>query len=123
MDVLYDDVQGSEGQILLIQVSAPDIETINRSIVAFMDSLVQILDTINNKYDTNIVLSYLKVVHQDKTILTFVRDLEIGVTRGKAIEERLVDDWWPYSSGPVVPKSETPTSRAYPPPSTPYPAP
>lgn len=121
MDVFYDDAQGYEGQILLIQVSAPDIETINRSIVSLTNSLVQTLDTINNEYGTNIVLSYLKIVHQDNTILSFVRDLEIGVSRGKAIDERLVNDWWPYSSGPVIPITETPKSRAYPPPTTPSP--
>ena len=123
IDVVFDETQVSDGQILLIQVSAPDIETINRSIVSFMDSLVRTLDTINNKHGTNIVLSYLKLVHQDKPILIFVRDLEIGVSKGKAIEERLVDDWWPYSSGPVVPIMETPTSSTFPPSSTPYPPP
>ena len=123
IDVVFDETQVSDGQILLIQVSAPDIEIINRSIVSFMDSLVRTLDTINNKHGTNIVLCYLKLVHQDKPILIFVRDLEIGVSKGKAIEERLVDDWWPYSSGPVVPIMETPTSSAYPPSSTPYPPP
>lgn len=104
----------SKGQVLFMQVSAPDVETMNSSLKSFLASSVYVLETMNKRHSTNLVLAQLKVVLDDKPIIIFAKDIEIGSTRAKAEGEEMIEDWWPYSSGPGESPQESPTSEPYP---------
>ena len=130
LDVISEGI-GSNGQILLIQLSADDLETANQSLPKFLSSFFQMLETVNNEYGTYFVLCHLRLIDsQGNVLLDYVRDLEGGSTQWKAVEG-LYDEWYPHPEDGVI-SAPTPTVsiEAYPlplgeaqpaQPSTPYP--
>ena len=61
LEVTPEDTLGSNGQVVFIQVSGKDLEDVNRSLPRFLDSLFQLLDTVNSQKGTNIVLCHLRI--------------------------------------------------------------
>jgi hypothetical protein len=79
LDVISDDTPGSNGQILLIQVSLHDFEKDKPSLSTFWDSFMSTLHNINEDFGTYIILGHLRVIDSDGTvILDYVNDVETG---------------------------------------------
>lgn len=85
-EVVSDDIPGSNGQILNIQVSAPDLEAANQSAERFASSVRSITLIINAEYGTSLILYHVQILdNRGNVLLDIVRDLEIsaeGQTRG-----------------------------------------
>lgn len=95
LDVNPDVAIGGNGQILLISVSAIDLETVNKSLPGFLSSLFRTLDTINDDYGTYIVLCHLRVVDgSGKILLDYVKDVESGSAQWTS-SHGVYDDWFP----------------------------
>lgn len=119
LDIISENAEGFNGQVLLIQVSAKDLDHANKSLPTFLSSLFQMLDTINPKYGTYIVLCHLRLLDQTGVVLLdYVRDLESGTTQWYGVEG-LYNEWYsqPVDANEVKPTSP-PMLEAYPPPST-----
>lgn len=118
LDVISENAEGFNGQVLLIQVSAKDLDDANISLPTFLSSLFQMLDTINPKYGTYIVLCHVRLLDQTGVVLLdYVRDLESSTTQWYGVEG-LYNEWYsqPIDANEVKPTS-TPNLEAYPPPS------
>jgi len=120
LEVTPEDTLGSNGQVLLIQVSGKDLEDINRSLPRFLDSLFQLLETVNSQEGTNIVLCHLRILDTaGNVLLDYVRDLEGGSTQWTSAEG-LYSDWFPKPAlAPTSTPPSTSVERGYPVPSTP----
>jgi hypothetical protein len=96
VDVLADSTPGSTGQILNIQVSAADLSSANLAMPKFLNSLFQLLDTINTNQGAHIILCHLRVVDgKDSVLLDYVKDLEVGATHWK-MADGFYDEWFPH---------------------------
>lgn len=117
--VIQEDTLGSNGQILLIQVSGKDLLDVNGSLPKFLSSLFQLLDTVNPQHGTNIVLCHLRVVDPaGNVLLDYVRDLEGGSTQWTAVEG-LYSDWFPKPAlAPTGGTPPAPIENGYPSPPT-----
>jgi len=117
--VIQEDTLGSNGQILLIQVSGKDLPDVNGSLPKFLSSLFQLLDTVNPQHGTNIVLCHLRVVDAaGNVLLDYVRDLEGGSTQWTAVEG-LYSDWFPKPAlAPTGGTPPAPIENGYPSPPT-----
>ncbi len=137
LDVIPEDNIGGLGQVLIIQVSTPNLDTANSSLPSFLGSLFQMLNTINAEQGTYIVLCHLRIVDRQGTVLLdYVRDLEAGTTQWTSVAG-LYAEWYPHPEfapieepkpkptvgpGLVATQQATPPSvDTYPPPPTPYP--
>jgi hypothetical protein len=95
LDVIPDRASGSNGQILIIQVSTIDLETANRYLPNFLGSFFRILEIANKKYGTYLVLCHLKVSDSKGDIfLDYVRDVESGSAQWMSVPG-LYDEWFP----------------------------
>ncbi len=95
LDVNPDVVIGGNGQILLISVSAIDLETVNKSLPGFLGSLFEMLHTINEKYGTYIVLCHPRVLDGNgKILLDYVQDVESGSAQWTSARG-VYDGWFP----------------------------
>ena len=109
LKVTPEDTLGSNGQVVFIQVSGKDLEDVNRSLPRFLDSLFQLLDTVNSQKGTNIVLCHLRLVDiAGNVLLDYVRDLEGGSSQWTTAEG-LYSDWFPK---PALAPNSTPPSTA-----------
>ncbi len=112
LEVVSDTLPVSAGQILLIELSAADLDAANRSFSRFMNSLYRLLDTINTEQSARLILCRLKLVdRQGRVLFTFMRDIEVGHTKQAAVKE--LDGGSFIRRGPPTP---VPTSVPYPPP-------
>lgn len=117
LEVISDDFPGSNGQILHIQVSAPDLDAANRSVDRFVDSVRSMTYTINQEYGTSIILCHVQILDsQGGVLLDFVRDLEISLERRTIGVGGLI-----FGSSPPMPKTATPGKVTPDISSTPYP--
>jgi len=98
LDINPDVALGGNGQLLIIYVSAMDLETANGSLPIFMGSLLKLLDTINNEYGTYIVLCHLRVVDGNgEILLDYVKDVESGSAQW-TLANGVYDNWFPSPS-------------------------
>lgn len=94
--VTTDDPSGDAGQILMIQASVADLDAANRSLLAFLDSLFQTLDSINVEEGTNLVLCRFRLVdHQGAILLDYVQDIETRQQQWSAVKG-LTNEWYPH---------------------------
>jgi len=108
LEVTPEDTLGSNGQVVFIQVSGKDLEGVNRSLPRFLDSLFQLLDTVNSQKGTNIVLCHLRITDTaGNVLLDYVQDLEGGSTQWTSAEG-LYSDWFPNPS--LAPTSTPPST-------------
>ena len=86
LNVISESTDEASGQILIISVTATDIGTANRSLPIFLDSLFQLLDTVNEKYGTYLVLCHLRLFDSGgNVLLDYVRDVEAGHTQWTSV--------------------------------------
>jgi len=105
LEVTPENTMGSNGQVVFIQVSGKDLEDVNRSLPRFLDSLFQLLDTVNSQKGTNIVLCHLRITDTGGNVfLDYVKDLEGGSTQW-TYAEGLNSDWFPK---PTLAPTSTP---------------
>lgn len=117
LDVVSDEIPGSNGQILFIQVSVHDFEKDKQSLSTFWGSFMSTLYNINVDHGTYIILGHLRVVDSDGTvILDYVHDIETGSAQSTGFAG--VDLSFLFG-GPVPPSPATPI----PAPGEPYPPP
>lgn len=82
LTVISDPAAEDSGQILSITLTTKDLNSANYSLPSFLDSLYQLLDSVNEKYNTFIVLCHLRLLDgEGKILLDYVRDLESGHTQ------------------------------------------
>ena len=115
LNVISESPDEASGQILIISITATDIGTANRSLPIFLDSLFQLLDTVNEKYGTYLVLCHLRLFDSGGNVLfDYVRDIEAGHTQWTSVSS-LYNEWYsdPGNSEFPIPTS-APTSEPYP---------
>lgn len=115
LDITLDTIQGSTGQILLIQLSVPDLDAANRSLPLFMDSLRRMLDTINSEQGTGLILCRLKLVdRRGQVLFHFAQDVETGQRQASGVKG-LAEGWYLHR-GPMKLTEPIPTAtpRPYP---------
>jgi hypothetical protein len=117
INVIPETTDKNNNQVLILRVSAKDLEAANESLPEFLSSLFNILENGNKELGTNLVLCHLQVADSGgKVLLDFVKDIEAGSSQWKSTKG--VDSSW--APQPIVPKA----ARATPaPPSTPAPYP
>jgi len=115
LNVISESTAEGSGQILIISVTATDISTANRSLPIFLDSLFQLLDTVNEKYGTYIVLCHLRLFDSGgNVLLDYVRDVEAGHTQWTSVSG-LYNEWHSDPGKTEIPIPTTaPTSEPYP---------
>ena len=97
LEITPENSPGSAGQVLTLQVSDKDVETVNRSLPRFLSSLFGLLET-NQKNGLYIVLCRLTVVDRQGTLLMdYARDVEGGTTQWYQAAG-LYNDWHPHPS-------------------------
>jgi hypothetical protein len=117
IDVYIDEDIGDNGQILLIEVVTPDIETANNSINSFMGSVMRITDTINSEHGTSIILCHVRIMDREgNVLLDYVKNVDTGSEQWK-MANGLKGDWFPHPVPPPSPATPSPTpGEPYPPP-------
>jgi hypothetical protein len=130
IDVLPEDNLGSSGQILMVQLTATDVTAANQAMPVFLDSLFKLLDTVNSKQGSSIVLCHVRIVDkQGNALFDLVKDLEAGQTQWTGVAGITYDDWFPHPLEVVpTPDQSIPPSRNVAPTTNPavivgYPAP
>jgi hypothetical protein len=96
LDIVDEKAEGFTGQILLIEVSAPNLEQANLDLPVFLDSFFQLQENFNSKSGANIVLCHLRLIDKDgKVLLDYSKDLESGSTQWTAVQG-LYDEWYSH---------------------------
>lgn len=114
LDVISDTIPSDNGQILLIQLSAPDLSTANGSLTTFLGSLFKTLSTINDEQGTRLVLCRVRLVdHTGNVLLSYVKDIETGQEQWSAVKG-LTNEWYPHPQETPSNNSPIPTP-IYPP--------
>ncbi len=115
IEVISDTLSAGTGQILLIQLSVPDLTTANKSFLTFHDSLARTLATINSEQGTYLVLCQVRIVDKNgQVLLNYVNNLESGGEQWSQAPG-FNDDWFPHPAPTSAPKPiPTPTPRPYP---------
>lgn len=122
--------EGNGGQIITLFVSGKDLESVNQSLPAFLESWSAMLETANSKYGTNIALCHLRIMDDKEAILVDeVRDVEIGFTQLKQVkgvkrmhaspagdEENSPQTNYSYPPPGQTEDSSSKTTQTYPPP-------
>ncbi|HWQ03743.1 MAG TPA: hypothetical protein VN452_00130 [Longilinea sp.] len=106
---------GDYGQIVIIQLSTPSLDTANQHLLPFLGSLSKVLDTINADYGTRVVLCHFRLLDDKGNILLdFVQDVETNQKQWSAIKG-LTQEWYSHPQETAAPITETSTPIAYPP--------
>jgi len=125
LEVIDADKVGSDGQILLIELTTLDKEAIKRSEGEIYYSILQLRDSINREFGTSIVLAHVRLADNEGNIIgDLVYDAEVGPLT--SIGVGLVHVTGPpdpinkKSTAPVI--ETTPVVKPYPPPEGEQPA-
>lgn len=114
VNILFDNTLNQTGQIVVIQVSAPNLEAANQALVLFLESLVRGLDALNAEVGTQIVLCRVRLIDaQGQVLLNYVRDLETREETSSSVAG--LGKWYPYppEENPDA-VNPTPAPDAYP---------
>lgn len=99
LEVNSDSAPESSGQVLVIQVSGENLESVNASLPNFLGSLFRILDIANAEYGTSLVLCHLRVSDgKGVVLLDYVKDVESGSTQWTSVND-LYNAWFPKPIG------------------------
>lgn len=115
LEVSSDTALGDNGQKLFVQLSAPDLERANQSLLPFLASLRPLLDNLNAKQGTRIVICWVRLSdRQGNLLLNYVWDVETREETSTAAPGLI--KWYPRPPMPTQMPSATPTRPPYLPP-------
>jgi hypothetical protein len=102
LEVSSDTTLGNNGQKLVVQLSVPDMEKANQSLLPFLASLRPLLDNMNTKQGTRLVICWVRLLdRQGNLLLNYVWDVETREETSAAAPG--LSTWYPQPRTPRTP--------------------